>query len=152
MAEKAKKMRFCFKVESIRVLPTRKCGEIVRERGFDRHFLPILENSSIRVVDKLRTVTEHIVYQITETLNRVQAETVLLRAELLSVFDRVVTEKFQKEIILPDNETINFKESIVFAFLGLLRWRNEINSLKSVTVRTDNCGGAIYSLLQNNIS
>ncbi|HOF45883.1 MAG TPA: anhydro-N-acetylmuramic acid kinase [Bacteroidales bacterium] len=150
MAEKGEKDEVLF--QKLNQLEFYQQGNVVKSLGrewFDRHFLPILENSSIRVVDKLRTVTEHIVYQITETLNRVQAETVLVTGG--GAFNKFLIELLreknpQKEIILPDNETINFKESIVFAFLGLLRWRNEINSLKSVTGSAmDNCGGAIYS-------
>ncbi|MGZ4158449.1 MAG: anhydro-N-acetylmuramic acid kinase, partial [Bacteroidia bacterium] len=49
------------------------------------------------------------------------------------------------EIIIPDKKTIEFKEALIFAFLGVLRMRGEVNCLKSVTGATeDNCGGAIY--------
>jgi anhydro-N-acetylmuramic acid kinase len=51
----------------------------------------------------------------------------------------------QHEIILPDENTINFKEALIFAFLGVLRWREETNCLRSVTgAKHDNSGGVIY--------
>ena len=53
----------------------------------------------------------------------------------------------KSKIIIPDETTINFKEALIFAFLGVLRIRNEDNCLKSVTgsIR-NNCGGEINKL------
>ncbi len=48
-------------------------------------------------------------------------------------------------MILPGEELISFKEALIFAFLGVLRLRNEINCLASVTgARRDSSGGAIF--------
>ena len=49
------------------------------------------------------------------------------------------------KIIIPSNEIINFKESIVFGFLGLLRYLNENNCLASATGAIKNhSSGDIY--------
>ena len=46
------------------------------------------------------------------------------------------------EIIVPEDDIVNYKEALVFAFLGVLRVRRDINCLKSVTgARADSCGG-----------
>ena len=53
--------------------------------------------------------------------------------------------KDEIEVVIPSSDIIDFKEAIVFAFMGVLRDRGEINSLKSVTGATkDESGGVIF--------
>jgi anhydro-N-acetylmuramic acid kinase len=55
------------------------------------------------------------------------------------------SEKTKHKTIVPSAQIIDFKEAIIFAFLGVLRLRNEVNCLKSVTgADHDHSGGAIY--------
>ena len=57
-----------------------------------------------------------------------------------------IVEKSKSEIKIPSKEIINFKEAIIFAFIGVLKIRNEINCFKSVTgARKDHCSGVIYN-------
>jgi anhydro-N-acetylmuramic acid kinase len=56
-----------------------------------------------------------------------------------------ISAKTNNEIIIPSNQIIDFKEALIFAFLGVLRLRNEVNVLQSVTgAKQDNIGGCIY--------
>ena len=49
------------------------------------------------------------------------------------------------EIIIPDEKTIKFKEALIFALLGVLKLRNEINVLAIVTeAKQDNSYDKIY--------
>ena len=51
------------------------------------------------------------------------------------------------EVIVPDKETIDFKEALVFALLGVLKDQNEINCLKSVTgARKDHSSGVVFNV------
>ena len=57
----------------------------------------------------------------------------------------LLREKCSVEVFVPDENIVNFKEAIIFGFLGVLRMRGEINCLKSVTgALRDSCGGAVY--------
>ena len=52
-----------------------------------------------------------------------------------------------KKIIIPDIQTVDYKEAIVFAFLGLLKILGKTNTLASVTgASKDSSGGGIYYL------
>jgi len=56
--------------------------------------------------------------------------------------------------VIPSEKMISYKEALIFAFLGLLRWMNKTNTLKSVTgAKYDSSGGVIVNNLiikQNN--
>lgn len=49
------------------------------------------------------------------------------------------------QVVVPDDTLIDFKEAIVFAYLGQLRWKGQVNCLASVTGATkDTIGGVCY--------
>jgi len=52
----------------------------------------------------------------------------------------------ESEIVIPSTEIIEFKEAIIFAFLGVLKDMGEVNCLKSVTgAFRDHSSGVIYN-------
>jgi anhydro-N-acetylmuramic acid kinase len=54
-------------------------------------------------------------------------------------------EAFPGEVIIPKEAIIDFKEAIIFAFLGYLRLNGRTNALSSVTgASLDSCSGAVY--------
>ena len=112
----------------------------------DRHFFPIIEVSNLSVQDKLRTAYEHIVVQI--------AKATPVTGKMLvtggGAFNTFLLERFSEhlkyEIVVPSSEIINYKEALVFAFLGMLRYLGEVNCYASVTgARRDSSAGVLFS-------
>jgi anhydro-N-acetylmuramic acid kinase len=114
---------------------------------FESVFRPCLDDREISLTDKLRTLTEHIAQQLARASRGNEGETMLVTgggAHNVYLIERLRAAANRK-IILPDSQTIDFKEAIIFAFLGILRMRGEVNCLSAVTgARMDNCGGAVY--------
>lgn len=49
------------------------------------------------------------------------------------------------EIVIPEKAIIDYKEAIVFALLGVLRWENLPNCLSSVTGASNDCSGGVIT-------
>ena len=119
----------------------------------DSHFIPVINKYEISIQDKLRSITEFISIQIAESFNLQTSNFQLPTKKVLvtgggaynDFLIQCLRKKTNAEIIIPDKFTIEFKEALIFAFLGVLRLRNEVNCLSSVTgASRDNTGGAIY--------
>lgn len=114
---------------------------------FDSAFLPLLARSGAPTVDKLRTVCEHIAMQVGAAASSAKATKMLITGggALNHFLIERISQHTDIQIVIPDDLTLHFKEAIIFALLGILRWRGEINCLKSVThANRDNIGGSIY--------
>jgi anhydro-N-acetylmuramic acid kinase len=60
------------------------------------------------------------------------------------LIDRIKVHSIQK-LIVPKKEVIEFKEALIFGFLGLQKLRNEVNCLRSVTgAIKDHSSGKIF--------
>ena len=69
----------------------------------------------------------------------------------ISVFNKYLIDRIsyytQVDIIMQDNDTVNFKEAIIFGFLGVLRVLNQNNCLAfSTGAYRDHCSGDVYML------
>ncbi|MBA9078495.1 MULTISPECIES: anhydro-N-acetylmuramic acid kinase [Rufibacter] len=118
----------------------------------DENSLRAIQESKAAVQDKLHTACHHMGYQIAQAVRQHADQQ---RGKLLltggGAFNSFLVEQIRHylgptfEVVVPEPELVNFKEALIFAFLGVLRWRQEPNCLQSVTgARHDNCGGAIY--------
>jgi anhydro-N-acetylmuramic acid kinase len=111
-------------------------------------FLPLVEQSKVNNHDALRTITEHIAVQIAHALNsREQGEMLVTGGGAHNRFLMArIAEHSSHNIVVPVKTIVDFKEALIFAFLGALRIAGESNALASVTgARRDSVGGAIYS-------
>ena len=109
--------------------------------------LPLIKSFDLSIGDILRTFVEHIAIQITDQINFISDAKVLVTGGgsfNLFLMSRIIDLSSPK-IIIPTNEIINFKEALVFGFLGVLKLRNEPNCLSSVTgAKRDHSSGKIF--------
>jgi len=109
---------------------------------------PLLLNmSSLPATDRLCTFTEHIALQIAKVLNEYNVINVVLSGG--GAFNkhlvRRIREQSSSELIVPGDMIVKYKEALIFAFLGLLRWLGSENCLATATGAVLNSiGGAVY--------
>ncbi|KIA90364.1 anhydro-N-acetylmuramic acid kinase [Kaistella jeonii] len=105
---------------------------------------PLLEGEIAENV--LATFTEHAAFQIAEIFNQYEIQKVLFTGggTYNSYLIERIKNKTSAEIIIPEKELIDFKEALIFAFMGVLRMNNEINILSSATGSSaDHCSGLL---------
>ncbi len=110
--------------------------------------LPLIEWHPIPTEDKMKTFIEHITFQMAVALPQKKGR---LLATGGGAYNDYLIERMQSwlpdmEIIIPDKKTLEFKEALIFALLGVLKLRNEINVLSSVTgAKHDHSSGKVFT-------
>ncbi|WP_226064755.1 anhydro-N-acetylmuramic acid kinase [Kaistella polysaccharea] len=86
-------------------------------------------------IDILATFTEHAALQMAAVFQKYNIKKVLFTGG--GTYNKFLVERIKEhsnsEIIIPNKEIIDFKEALIFAFMGVLRSKNEINTLSSAT-------------------
>ena len=109
--------------------------------------VPLINSYSISTKDKMRTFVEHIAFQIAAVLPK-KIHSILITGG--GVYNDFLIERLKwlspnSEVIIPTPKIIEYKEALIFAFLGLLKLRGEINVLSSVTGATkDHSSGNVF--------
>ena len=114
---------------------------------------PLLKSFSIHIEDALCTYTEHICTQIKNSLLPFKEDIVQkLFITGGGAFNTFLVERLQKnleevnfEIFIPGSDVVQYKEALIMALLGVLRWREQYTVLASVTGASRNSiGGALW--------
>jgi len=118
---------------------------------------PLIESSNIDTADALRTYTEHIAFQIQQAI-----QCLINNGESKKEFKLFITgggalnsflvKKIQENIaslkvnvIIPEKNIVLYKEALIMALLGILRWREENTVIGSVTgALRSSIGGAVW--------
>ena len=108
---------------------------------------PIINDSNENPKNILRTYTEHIAIQIGNVLKSNTNSRVLVTGG--GAYNEFLIQRVRKltnlEIIIPERELIEFKEALIFGLLGVLKTRNEINCLSSVTgAKSNHSSGVVF--------
>jgi len=110
-------------------------------------FTNILTDSEASVEDKLYTVCKHIAFQIYKTTEDIVGENVLITGGGAhnNFLITAIQKETRKNIIIPHRVIVDFKEAMIFAFMGALRIEGKTNCLASATgANRDSSSGVIY--------
>lgn len=111
------------------------------------NMIPLTGDPLIPCQDSVRTVYENIATQLAKELNIIPGDKILVTGggAYNTFLLELIRSKTRKKIILPEPLVIDYKEALIFAFLGVLRFRNKPNCLASVTgAPNDSSGGIIH--------
>ncbi len=117
----------------------------------DGFFWPLLENSALPVPDLMASCAQHFAGQVGLAAKACREGNMDMLVTGGGAFNGFFVELLRRHcapvaVSVPPPRTVAFKEAVVFAFLGLLRWLGEPNSLASVTgAANDSCGGALHN-------
>lgn len=114
---------------------------------FEKELKSKIDKSKLKIADLLSTSSEHIAARIGAEISENNLKKVLVTGG--GAFNSFLIERLRAhttcEIVLPRQEVINFKEALIFAFLGYLRLQGKVNTLSSVTgARKNSIGGGVY--------
>jgi len=102
---------------------------------------------SYSINDLLRTYVEHISIHISKAFKKKQKVLVTGGGAFNKFLISKIKNKSLAKFVIPKPEIINYKEAIIFGFLGVLKLRNEINCLSSITgAKKDHSSGVIFEL------
>ena len=121
---------------------------------------PLIKTYNLAPADALATYVAHISHQLKASIEMVESkENSKLQTSNLKLLvtgggalnNFLITQlqkeliSFNIEVVVPEPNIVNYKEALVMAFIGILRWRQEYNVLSSVTGASRNSiGGALW--------
>ncbi|ULQ54929.1 anhydro-N-acetylmuramic acid kinase [Flavihumibacter rivuli] len=119
---------------------------------------PMVADAGLSTSDALHTYSVHIAAQLKRSLQEISTrEGISLAGQKLLVtgggaLNGFLVEAIRNELagtgveaVVPDRQLIEFKEAVIMALIGVLRWREEYNVLASVTgARRNSIGGALW--------
>ena len=137
---------------------------LANDFGTDKVY-PLIKETVSSIPDALRTYTEHIVTQVKNAISGLKN----IKDHLASpgtkfkllctgggAFNTFLVEclkdqlkELNIEVIVPDEKLVKYKEALIMALIGVLRWREEANVLSSVTgAKRNSVGGAMWMGLE----
>ncbi len=151
----ARSGKICYPLfEALEQLPfySKKSAKSLGREEMENVYTPLIASFGLGPADTLRTLVEHFATQIAtviRTFSNHESPLVLITGggAYHSFFVERLDYFLKQNWLLyeADSNLIEFREALIFAFLGVLRLRGENNCLASVTgASRDNCGGKVY--------
>ena len=115
---------------------------------------PLIKNFNLSTEDSLCNYTEHIAIQVKNSLES-QFSKINIQKLMITgggafnkfLIDRISNhlQEINFEIYVPEDDVVIYKEALIMALLGVLRWREQYTVLSSVTGALRNSiGGALW--------
>ena len=113
----------------------------------NKNIFPLIESYKIEIKDILNTYINHVAYQIKKNVDT--------KSEILitggGAYNKTLINCLKKEklkIHIPQKEIVDYKEALIFAFLGRLKNEGLNNCLRSVTgASKDHSSGDVFNLI-----
>lgn len=111
-----------------------------------QYVFPLIDKYDDEVATILHTFVKHVAHQL--VLNFKENTSILVTGG--GAYNTFLMNELKKQknlvVKIPENTLVEFKEALIFGFLGVLRLRNEVNVLSSVTgARKDHSSGKIFN-------
>jgi anhydro-N-acetylmuramic acid kinase len=124
---------------------------------------PIINSKRSSIKDALRTYVEHVVVQVKNAVDGVQSPVASSQSEPAKGKKILVTgggafntflvnrltdvlQEIDIDVVVPNEMLVKYKEALIMALIGVLRWRQEYNTISSVTgASSDTIGGALWN-------
>ncbi|NQX86876.1 MAG: anhydro-N-acetylmuramic acid kinase [Flavobacteriaceae bacterium] len=109
--------------------------------------IPLIDSYDMKTENILRTMVEHAALQISNVIP-MNSRVLFTGGGAYNTFLMAcISGKKPLNMEIPDATIIEYKEAIIFGFLGVLKLRNEINCLRSVTgAFKDHSSGKIFRI------
>lgn len=113
----------------------------------EKNIFPVLDASGLPLEDILRTYYEHCAYQLSRVVKPGSSILVTGGGAWNKFLISRMTELSGCRLIVPQHEIVEFKEALIFAFLGALYMFDQPSCLKSATgASQDNIGGMLFKI------
>lgn len=114
---------------------------------FLEQLLPLLQASKLSPEDLMSTLVEHIVQQISRGINEAGIESLLITGG--GALNQTLIQRLHNythaSLVIPEAVVLHYKEALIFALLGVLKIRGDINCLASVSGgQKDISTGTVY--------
>ena len=113
----------------------------------ETQIMPLLMNSGLSIEDQAATIYEHITDQISLNLGAKRKLLITGGGAHNTFLIQKLKTKTACKISIPDQNLINFKEALIFAYLGVLAFKGEINVMATITGSSkDHTGGMLTQM------
>ncbi|HEY9116687.1 MAG TPA: anhydro-N-acetylmuramic acid kinase, partial [Roseivirga sp.] len=110
---------------------------------YRKYWQPILSQSKVSTEDKMTTYIKHAANQIAKVINENEGKKILITGggAYNDSFLKQLTQLTHAKLEVPDSQLLEFKEALIFAYLGLLKFEGKPNCLSSVTGALNDVSG-----------